>query len=757
MEENRNHLSLDSSIDEKVENLLSKMTLEEKISQLKARWLMPWDPLFNLFKDVPPDKKGKITDLIFLTFFADREVSDVVTSTYVREHWRELLEKEKYGLGMLSIILRSFTPREAVELHNEIQKFILEKTRLKMPVIIHDEGLHGCIATGCTIFPQSIALASTWNPELVEKIGAAIGKETRAHGIHQILSPTINIARDPRCGRTEETYGEDPYLASAMAVAFIRGVQSQKVVCTPKHFAANFVGDGGRDSNAIHFSERLLREIYFQTFKAAVKNAGALSIMAAYNSTDGVPCSCNKWLLTDILRKEWGFKGFVVSDYWSVAGLIMLHRVAETKIEAAKKALEAGLDFELPESDCFEHLLSLVKEGKISEKTIDEEVRCVFRVKFWLGLFENPFIDSKYAEKMCDCEEHRILALEAARQGIVLLKYDGILPLTKNLRSVAVLGPNAAVMRLGGYSGYGVKVVSPLEGIKNKLPKSAKLHYAEGCSLTGTSKEGFEKAIKAAKNSDAAILFMGNSAPETEGEQRDRCNLDLPGVQEDLIKEVCDTGTPVIVVLINGSAITMTKWIEDAHAVVEAWYLGEEGGNAIADVLFGDYNPGGKLPITFPKTVGQLLLYYNPKPSGRVYDYVDLREKQPLFPFGYGLSYTEFEYSDLRTTPEKISPNGKVKVEVDIKNVGKHKGDEVVQLYLHDVFATAARPLKELKGFRRITLEPGEKRRVEFIISSEDLAFYDADMNLIVESGTVEVMVGSSSEDIRLRGTFEVI
>ena len=745
-----------SSIEEKVENLLSQMTLEEKIGQLKAKWLMPWKLLFNLFRVVPPDKKRKLEDLIFSLFFAEEEISEAVTSNHVRKYWRDLMEREK-NIGMLSIILRYFPPKEAAELHNKIQKFILENTRLKIPVIIHDEGLHGCMAKGCTIFPQSIALASTWNPELVERVGVAIGKETRAHGIHQILSPTINIARDPRCGRTEETYGEDPYLASAMAVAFIRGVQSQKVICTPKHFVANFVGDGGRDSNAIHFSERMLREIYFPAFKNAIQKAGALSIMAAFNSLDGIPCSCNKWLLIDILRKEWGFKGFVVSDYWGVLDIFTKHRVAESKAEAAKKALEAGLDIELPESDCFEELVNLVRDGKLSEKIIDEAVRRILRTKFWLGLFEDPFIDPEYAEKICDCEEHRRLALEAARQSIVLLKNNEVLPLTKDLKSIAILGPNAAVMRLGGYSGYGVKVVSPLDGIKNKLSEATKVYYAEGCSLTGSSREGFKEAIKAAKNSEVAILFVGNSVPETEGEQRDRCDLNLPGVQEDLIKEVCDLEIPTVVVLINGSAITMTEWIDDVDAVVEAWYPGEEGGNAIADILFGDYNPGGKLPITFPKKVGQLPLYYNPKPSGRVYDYVDLRGTQYLFPFGYGLSYTEFEYSNLRITPEKIDPNGKVKIEVDVKNIGKYRGDEIVQLYIRDVFATVARPLKELKGFKRTTLEPGEKKTISFTLGPEELSFYDANMNLIIEPGTFEVMVGSSSEDIRLKGSFEVV
>jgi len=348
------------------------------------------------------------------------------------------------------------------------------------------------------------------------------------------------------------------------------------VVCTPKHFVANFVGDGGRDSYPIHFSERILREVYFPAFKASVEKANALSIMAAYNSLDGVPCSCNRWLLTDVLRGEWGFKGFVVSDYGSVLHIKTKHGVAGNKAEAAEKAIKAGLDMELPESNCFEELLTFVQEGKVSEEIIDEAVRRVLRVKFWLGLFENPYVDPEYAEKICGCEEHRKLALKAAREAIVLLKNDGILPLSKNLKSVAVIGPNAGKARLGGYSGYGVKVVTPLEGIRNKVSKNTEVYFAEGCELAGTSKGGFEEAVKIAKKSDVAIVFVGNSE-ETEGEDRDRCNLDLPGVQADLIKEVCNTGIPMVVVLINGSAIIMTEWIDKVNAVVEAWYPGEEG------------------------------------------------------------------------------------------------------------------------------------------------------------------------------------
>jgi len=422
--------------------------------------------------------------------------------------------------------------------------------------------------------------------------------------------------------------------------------------------------------------------------------------------------------------------------------------------------VKAPYHFEIREFDTREITEdeALVKEEKLSEEVINEATRRILRVKFWLGLFEDPYVDPEYAEKICTCKEHRKLALKAARKATVLLKNDGILPLHGHLKSIAVIGPNANEVRVGGYSGYGVKVVTPLEGIKNKVSqenKDTQVYFAEGCKLTGSSREGFEETIRIAKKSNVAILFVGNSK-ETEGEGKDRCNLDLPGVQQELIKEISSTGTPVVVVLVNGSAVTMSKWIDTVQAVVEAWYPGEEGGNAIDEVLFGDYNPAGRLPITFPKTTGQLPLYYNHKPTGRGYDYVDLRGKQPLFPFGYGLSYTKFEYSGLKINPGKISSKEKVNISIDVKNIGRYKGDEVVQLYINDKVATVARPIKELKRFERITLEPEEKKRVNFTLLPQDLAFYDINMYLVVERGIFEVMIGSSSGDIRLKGTFEV-
>ncbi|MCD6385243.1 glycoside hydrolase family 3 C-terminal domain-containing protein, partial [Candidatus Sumerlaeota bacterium] len=682
------------------------MTLEEKIDQLRVYFwvnaLSGWETYFNMSLE---------------------EKIEAVKNLSAEKIMR------KIGWGGMAILLRDLPPEDAAEKSNEIQHTALEKTRSGIPVLIHDEGLHGLLCNGATSFPQAIGMASSWAPELVEQVAQIIGKEAKARGIRQLLSPTVNIARDVRAGRTEETYGEDPYLTSRMAVAFVRGLQSQKVVATPKHFVANFVGDGGRDSNAIHFSERLLREIYLPAFEASVKESDAWSIMSAYNSYDGVPCSCHRWLLTDVLRKEWKFRGFVVSDYGSVLGIMEKHNVAKTKAEAGIKALEAGLDMELPSPDCFgREFLKAAKSGRVSKKAIDRAVSSILRVKFLLGLFDEPYVDPTYAAEISDCPEHRAIALKMARESIVLLKNDGnLLPLSPKLKSIAVIGPNADEIRLGGYSWAHYtkdKIVTPLQGIRNKVSERTRVRFAEGCKVCDTSRDGFQEAIKIARVSEVAVLCMGNS-DETEGEGKDRANLDLPGVQEELIKAVADTGVPVVVVLINGSAITMLNWIDKVSAILEAWYPGEEGGTAIADVLFGDYTPGGKLPITFPRSVGQLPLYYNHLPTGRGYDYVDM-SGTPLFPFGYGLSYTTFEYSNLRISPKKISTRGSVTISVDVTNTGSYKGDEVVQLYIHDVVASVARPVKELKGFKRITLEPAETKKVTFTLRAQQLGFYNA-------------------------------
>ncbi len=841
------------SIEKRVADLLRRMTVEEKIGQLQC----------------------VITDV---------EKTDLI---------------EKNALGNVGVCLRPYTAGEAAEKMNRIQKRAIENTRLGIPILMHDEALHGLVGKKATSFPQAIGLAATWNPDLMEQVATTIAKETKSRGIRQVLSPVVNIARDVRWGRVEETYGEDPYLTSRMGVAFCKPIEEEGVITTPKHYAAN-VGDGGRDSHPIHFNERLMREIYFPAFKACFLEGKALSVMAAYNSYDGTPCSSNRWLLTQVLREEWGFEGVVVSDYGSIGGIFDLHRTAATKKEAAKQAIEAGMDIELPNIYIYgEPLLEAVKEGLVSEKTLNQAVRRILKLKFQLGLFDEPYVDPLKAEEINDCPQHRQLALQAARESIVLLKNDNhLLPLDKKIKTIAVIGPNATEARLGGYSGFGMQTVSPLDGIRAKVSSSTRIVFARGAESsvnvlppiqsihlipadgkpgqhglrgeyfnnmefagspvlvridpqihfdwgggsphpsihaeqfsvrwtgklippkTGiyqigvTTDDGvrlfidgkkvieywqdrspatdvvslklekgrpydirieyyenaggafaglawdfkpdydseMEKAVQAAKSAEVVILCLGIS----EGEGRDRSNLDLPGQQEQLIKRIAATGKPIVVVLINGSAVTMQKWINDVGAIVEAWYPGEEGGNAIADVLFGDYNPGGKLPITFPQFVGQCPLFYNTKPTGRGYDYIDLSGK-PMFPFGYGLSYTQFEYSGLHIDREKIKPNESVKISCEVKNGGKIKGDEVVQLYLHDVVGSVSRPLKELKRFQRITLNPGETKRIEFELKPDDLSLYDAAMNWVVEPGLFTVMIGSSSEDIRLQGELEVV
>ncbi|MCX6134229.1 MAG: glycoside hydrolase family 3 C-terminal domain-containing protein [Ignavibacteriales bacterium] len=840
------------AIEDRVTDLLSRMTVEERVAQLQ--------------------------------------------STLKKIEWGKNFTVN--GLGGIGPLLRWSVAKEAAEKANEYQKMAREKTRLGIPIIIHDEALHGLIANGATSFPQAIGLAASWDTDLMANVATAIAKETRSRGIRQVLSPVINIARDVRWGRVEETYGEDPYLQSRLAIEFCKNIEDAGVITTPKHFVAN-VGDGGRDSYPIHFSERELREVYFPPFKAAFQEANASSVMSAYNAIDGIPSTSSKWLLTEVLRKEWGFKGFVVSDYGSVSGIMDKHHVAATPKEGAAKAVEAGLDVELPDIYFYgEPLLQAARDGSASMKAIDEAARNVLRAKFRLGLFENPYVDPESAASVNDSPDHRALARDAARKAIVLLRNEeNTLPLKKEVKSIAVIGPEAEAARLGGYSGFGTKVVTLLDGIKSKVP-AAKIVYEKGCDVgftalppisseflvpadakpgehglrgeyfknkdlqgppalvrtdkvinfewamgspepniapdhfsarwtgklipkeSGTYSVGFssddgvrlyidgkllidswfdrgatldvvtmkleagreydvkieyyenegwayasfvwdmkrpvdpriQAAADAAKKSDVAIVAVGI----IEGEGYDRSNLDLPGEQEQLIQAVVETKTPTIVVLINGSAVTMRKWVNKVSAIVEVWYPGEEGGNAVADVLFGDFNPGGKLPITFPQAVGQVPLYYNHKPTGRGDDYTDLSGK-PLFPFGFGLSYTKFKYSNLQVSPQRINPDGKVQISVDVENTGRRAGDEVVQLYLHDPVASVTRPVKELRGFKRISLAPGEKKAIVFALSKEEMGFLDDALKFVVEPGTIEVMVGSSSDDIRVKSEIEVV
>ena len=723
------------------EDLLEKMRLEEKVAQLGSV------PIWDLMED------GKLS----------------------LEKVRKLLAN---GIGQITRIAggADIEPREAAEIANTIQKFLLESTRLGIPAIVHEECLSGFMAKGGTTFPQAIGLASTWEPKLIQQMTSVIRKQMRAVGAHQGLSPVLDVARDPRWGRVEETFGEDPYLVACMGVAYVKGLQGDNlkngIIATLKHFAGHGFSEGGRNCAPVHLGERELREVFLFPFERAVKEAGAQSVMNAYHDIDGVPCAASRKLLTKILRQEWGFKGIVVSDYNAIKNLCEVHRTAANKKEAASQALEAGIDLELPKLDCYgEPLLEAIKEGLISEAVLDNAVKRILRAKMILGLFENLYVDPEKASSVFDMAEHRHLALEIARKSIILLKNeDGLLPLKKNLNSIAVIGPNAATTAnlLGDYAYTvhlscekdAVPIVSILEGIKSKVSRRTKIHYAKGCDISGASTKDFAEAIEAAKNSEVAILILGGKSgliwalsSNTSGEGCDRADIELPGVQKELVKAVYNTGTPLVVVLINGRPLSI-EWIaQHIPAVVEAWLPGEEGGNAVADVLFGDYVPAGRLPVSLPRKVGQVPINYSRKPSS-FKDYL-FTKGDSLFPFGYGLSYTRFEYSDIKIAPKKVRLGGEITISLKIKNIGDSKGEEVAQLYIGDVVASVTRPAKELKGFERVVLENGEEKRVIFKLSLDQLAFYNREMKLVVEPGTFKVMIGSSSEDIKLQDSFE--
>jgi beta-glucosidase len=752
---------------ERAKDLLARMTLEEKVAQLGSIFSAALQEN-NAFSPV----KGK----------------------------KEL----KNGLGQLTApaINEKLTPEGIATFNNDVQKYLIEKTRLGIPAIVHEECLSGFRARGATIFPQSIGTASTWEPELMQRITTVIRKQMRAVGLHQGLAPMIDVTRDPRWGRCEESFGEDPYLTGEFAKAYVRGLQGtdikKGIVATLKHFAGHGLPEGGLNCAPVHVGERLFREVYLYPFEQAVKEAGALSVMNAYHEIDGIPCASSKELLTDILRGEWGFDGIVVSDYFAIDQIMTYHHAAATRGEAAAQALEAGLDMELPFTNCYgEPLLEAVKSGRVKKTVLDLSVKRVLEFKFRLGIFDNPYVNTKLAVNMLDGAADRALALEAAQKAIILLKNENnLLPLKKDIKTIAVIGPNADSQRnlLGDYTfashdafevkkddktgqeafnwknkGFderkvtSQKVVSILEGIKATVKKGTTVLYAKGCEVKGENKDGLKEAVKAAKAADVAVVVVGDKSglmpDNTSGEMRDRETLCLPGVQVDLVRAIYETGTPVVLVLVNGRPYTM-KWLaENIPAIVNAWEPGEEGGRAVADVLFGDINPGGKLPNTFPLYEGQIPIFYAHKPSGRKKDvwtdYVEGSAK-PLYEFGYGLSYTSFSFTNLKITPAKVTAKGAVTVTFDIKNTGKRAGDEVAQVYINDIVASVTRPVKELKGFKRISLKAGEKQTVTIKIKAESLAFYNRKMERQVEPGLFKVMVGNSSENILLNGEFEV-
>ena len=649
---------------------------------------------------------------------------------------------------------------------NKIQRIAVEESRLKIPLLFGFDTIHGYR----TIFPIPLGEAATWDPSLAERSASIAAKESYAAGLRWTFAPMVDIARDPRWGRITEGAGEDPLLGAAFARARVRGFQGNdysqpgKVLATAKHWVAYGAAEGGRDYDTTEMSEQTLRSIYFPPFKAAV-DAGVGTLMSAFNALNGVPTSANQFTLTKVLRDEWKFDGFVVSDYTSVQELIA-HGYAANGKEAAQLALNAGVDMEMVSRLFNQNVPALMNERKVSQATLDEAVRRVLRIKFRLGLFERPYVDEALEKTAYLTAESRAVAREIAGKSMVLLKNEReTLPLSKTIGSVAVIGPLADDRKsaLGWWSGDGrdEDTITPLAGIRSKVSAQTKVTYAKGCEVTGDATSGFAEAVAAARSSDVALVFVGE-AKEMVGEAASRATLDLPGRQMDLVKEVVGAGKPTIVVLVNGRPPAIAWIVDNVPAILESWMGGTESGNAIADILFGDVNPGGKLPVTFPRTTGQVPIYYNHTNTGRPPDannrytskYFDF-PWTPQFPFGFGLSYTQFQISNVDVGAGQIRPDGTVRVTAEVENVGKRAGDEVVQLYVRDVSASIVRPVKELKGFQRVTLQPGEKRRVEFTLGPEQLGFYNAQMKFVVEPGEFRVMVGSNSQDV-IEKTFAV-
>ena len=745
MPEQYSYQNPELSIAQRIEDLLGRMTLEEKVAQLHG--LAGLDGAST--EPVTPNGNFSLAK-------ARRDC--------------------KNGIAWIGSHHLQRDTRATVEYINAVQRFLRDETRLGIPALVIGEALHGYMAHDATSFPQAIALASSWDPALAERVFAAAALEMRLRGATWALTPVLDLARDPRWGRTEETYGEDPYLVAQIGLAAVRGLQGeqpggngQRVLATAKHFAVHGQPEGGTNAAPANYAERIIREQFLIPFQAAVGQGGVAAVMASYNEVNGVPSHINPWLLQQVLQDEWGFQGLVISDAWGVNDLVNLHHVAASLPEAARRAFLAGVDIEL--GHCFASLVDEVKAGRVPEVRLDEAVRRVLAAKFRLGIFENPFVDLERAVEVTGCAGHRQLALAAALKAMILLKNEGdLLPLDMSkLRRLAVIGPNAGYLRLGGYSARPLHGVTVLEGIRQKVGDQVEVVYAQGCRLTLNNvgplmwhddlvelpdphEEAalIAEAAELARTADVALVVVGdNEQTCREGWSAshlgDRDSLDLVGFQDDLIRAVVETGTPVILLLINGRPPTINYAVEHVPAILEGWYLGQETGTAVAQVLFGEANPGGKLPVTFPRSVGQIPADYYQKPSARR-GYL-FTSQAPLFPFGHGLSYTTFRYSNLTVSPRRIRLDENATVSVEVTNTGRRLGDEVVQCYIHDRVASLTRPVMELKGFRRITLQPGDGQTVAFTLAPKDLSFLDISMQRIVEPGVFDIMVGSSSVD----------
>jgi beta-glucosidase len=736
----------------RVEDLLKRMTLEEKVAQM----LCVWGDKTAIFDDNLQFDEGKAK-----VRFPD-------------------------GIGQLarpSDRKGPFSPRiapprgvkETIDLVNAVQHWAVDDTRLGIPVLFHEEGLHGYATKDTTHFPQAIALASTWDPDLVRQVDGIVGREIRARGVSMVLAPVVDVARDPRWGRIEETFGEDPYLVSQLGVAAIQGYQGDalpladgKVFATLKHFTGHGQPESGTNVGPAEISERTLRENFFPPFEEAVRRTNVRSLMPSYNEIDGVPSHANSWLLGTVLRGEWAYKGAIVSDYYGIEQLVDLHHVAANYADAAIRALHAGVDMDLPDGQAYATLVQSVRSGRVKTAEIDAAVRRVLALKLEAGLFEHPYADADAAEAVTDNAEARALAEKAAERAAVLLKNDGVLPLAAgNLGTLAVIGPNANVARLGGYTGVPRHTVSVLDGLRAKLGDRAKIVFAQGVKITDNddwwadevkladpaeNEKRIAEAVEVARRADKVLLVLGDTEQTSregwaDSHLGDRDKLTLPGQQDELAAAIFALGKPTIVVLLNGRPPAVADIAEKANALIEGWYLGQEGGTAMANILFGDANPGGHLPVTLARSVGQLPMFYNYKPSahrGYLFD-----TTAPLFTFGFGLSYTSFDISAPRLSAQTIKPDGSIDVSVDVKNTGARAGDEVVQLYIHDRVSSVTRPIKELKGFQRVTLQPGETRSVTFHLDHRSLWSWNADMKRVVEPGDFDIMTGANSVDLK--------
>lgn len=747
-------------VEERVQDLLSRMTTEEKVGQLLCP--LGWEMYERQGEEVVPSPK-------FKQLIAERPIG-MLWATYRADPWTK------------KTLANGLNPALAAKAGNALQRYMLEHTRLGIPIFLAEEAPHGHMAIGTTVFPTGIGMAASWSPELLKEAGEAIGKEMRLQGGHISYGPVLDLARDPRWSRVEETFGEDPVLTGVLGAAMVEGLgggelsQAYSTVATLKHFLAYAVPEGGQNGNQAMVGMRELHENFLPPFRKAIE-AGALSVMTSYNSIDGIPCTANSYLLDQLLRNEWKFRGFTVSDLYSIEGIHENHAVASSLEDASLQAVTAGVDVDLG-GDAYTHLIRAIREDRLQEAVVDTAVCRVLRMKFAMGLFEHPYTVPEVAAKEVRSREHIALARRLAQASITLLKNEGgLLPLSKSpTQRIAVIGPNAdnCYNLLGDYTAPQAdgNVKTVWDGVRSKLPAS-QVEYVKGCAIRDTTAMEIEKAVAAARRSDVVIAVVGGSSArdfktqykETgaaiadkgilsdmeSGEGFDRATLSLLGGQQTLLEAVKATGKPLVVVYVEGRPLEKNWAAEQADALLTAYYPGQEGGNAIADVLFGDYNPAGRLPVSVPRSVGQLPVYYNKK-APPCHDYVEM-SATPLYAFGYGLSYTEFAYSELRIEKQNAHT---FTVSFCVQNTGTRDGEEVAQLYLRDEYASVSQPLKQLKKFQRLFLKQGEKQTVSFILTAEDFKIVNREMRNEIEPGTFEVTIGKASDSIQLTGNIEI-